>query len=437
MIFILYDFIQVIAFLVFLPKLVAKWVWQKDCSLFAYLGFLLPKAKPSKGLCFILYAVSVGEVKAISSLFFTMKKAYPSASFYIACRTKTGLEEAKRTLGSADEYFLLPFDFSWLSKKLMNRLSPDVVFVVEGDLWVNFLRAARKKGALLCLVSGKISLRSYQRFLCFSYCSRKIFSLFTLICAQNAIFAKRFIDLGANPSSTLVTGNIKLEVKKELLSKECLASLRKKLGIEKEDFVVVIGSTHAPEEEEVMKALKPLWIQFPQMKCAFVPRHKERCLEVKQFLSSLKLPFISFSDLKQKTGKEKVLLIDEMGLLSNLYQIADVAILGGSFDKFLKGHNIVEPIQVGTPVLFGPYMESQMDLVDLVLSFQAGMQLELIDVPFVIEKSIQDPSFLTSLRQNGRDLLLEIEGVALRAWTPIQQHIEMSNPCLTERDRKC
>lgn len=420
----IYGFTQLLAFLVFLPKLVLRWVLHKDRSLLAYLGFHLPKAKLSKELCFLLYAVSVGEVKAVASLFHKMKREYPSASFYIACRTTTGLEEAKRSLLAADDYFLLPFDFLFLSKRLMNRLSPDVVFVVEGDLWYNFLKTAKDHGSLLCLISGKISLRSYQRFSCFSFFSKKIFSCFTLICAQNSIFAKRFVDLGADASTVVVTGNIKLEAKKEILKNEDKVVLKRKLGIEEGDFVVVIGSTHALEEEEIIQALLPLWEKYPQMKCLLVPRHQKRFSEVKQMLVSQQLPFFSFSNFKQKTGKEKISLIDEMGLLADLYQIADIAIVGGSFDKSLKGHNILEPIQAGVPVLFGPYMESQTDLVDIVLSFQAGIQVDLSHLAYIVESSIKDPFFLVALREKGKNLLSSVEGTSLRTWSPVHAHIE-------------
>lgn len=423
MISLIYGFIQLLAFFVFLPKLVLRWVLYKDRSLLGYLGFCLPKAKISKELCFLLYAVSVGEVKAFASLFHKMKQEYPTASFYIACRTTTGLEEAKRSLLAADDYFLLPFDFLFLSKKLMNRISPDAVFVMEGDLWYNFLKTAKDRGSFLCLISGKISLRSYRRFSCFPFFSRRLFSLFTLICAQNSIFAKRFVDLGAVTSAVLVTGNIKLESKREFLKKEDKEALERRLGIETKDFVLVIGSTHAKEEEEIMKVLQPLWKKYPHMKCLIVPRHQKRFSEVKQMLTSHKLSFDCFSDLNERTGKEKILLIDEMGLLADFYQLADIAIVGGSFDKSLRGHNILEPIQAGVPPLFGPHMESQTDLVDLVLSFQAGIQVDLSHLVYIVECCMKDPSFLFALRGKGKNLLSSLQGASLRTWVPVQSHI--------------
>lgn len=399
-------------------------LFHKDHSLFAYLGFSLPKARSDFGPCFMFYAVSVGEVKAISSLFKEMKKSYPTASFYVACRTKTGLEEAKRSLGGAVSYFLLPFDFSWICKKLVNHLRFDALLVVEGDLWYNLLKAAREKGSLVCLISAKISLRSYKRFSLFPFFSKKLFGFFTLICAQNAVFAKRFIDLGADPSSVLVTGNIKLGVHKELLQNLDLISLRQKLGIEEKDFVIVVGSTHDPEEADILKAFRPLWSQFPHMKCLIVPRHPERFLEVRQLLSSEGIPFTSFSSLRKKTRLERVLLIDEMGLLSDLYQLADVAIVGGSFNFPLKGHNILEPIWVGSPVLFGPYMEDQADLVSLVLSFQAGLQVDISNLTSSLEFFMKDPEALASLKKKGKDLLLDVQGADLRTLDPLRRHIQ-------------
>ncbi|MBS0628522.1 MAG: hypothetical protein JSS09_09995, partial [Verrucomicrobia bacterium] len=295
MFFLLYDFIQILAAIVLLPKLIRKLLFDKDRSLVEYFGFSLPKARTGSGPCFMLYAVSVGEVKAISFLFKEMKKSYPTASFYIACRTKTGFEEAKRSLVGADSYFLLPFDFSWVCKKLIKRLRPSVLLVVEGDLWYNLLKTARKKGSLVCLISAKISLRSYKRFSLVPFFAKKLFGCFTLICAQNAVFAKRFVDLGVSPSSVIVTGNIKLGSHKELLQNLEVLSLRRKFGINEKDFVIVIGSTHAPEEVEIVEKLKPLWDLFPHMKCLLVPRHPERFAEVRRVLFFEDIPFVSFS----------------------------------------------------------------------------------------------------------------------------------------------
>lgn len=413
----LYDGIQYLGVLVLLPKLLWKAIFYKDKTLLCYLGFFIPKAKPSKGLCFLLYGVSVGEIKAFSSLFAKLKENEPSASFFVSSRTRTGLEEAKRSLTGASGYFLLPFDFSWAVNKLFRRIKPDVVLISEGDLWYNFLQEARRRDSLLCLISGKISSRSFKRFSWFPFFSKKLFGLFTLICAQNELFAKRFNALGA--PRVVVTGNIKLANQIELLSEADCVSLKDALGIKHEDFVIVIGSTHHPEEAKLLEVLFPLLKKFPFLKCLFVPRHPSRFPQVREILYSSEVPSISYSDLNQKTGHEQLFCIDKMGGLLSLYQIADLAIVGGSFESSLKGHNILEPIFAHVPLIFGPYMSDQKELVRQVLLHQAGLQVDLKELRALIENLIGNPSSLNALKEQEKEFSAQIADVLEKTWVPL------------------
>ena len=426
MFFFIYDCIQLLVVLAFLPRFLWSWIAQKKNQkksydrISAYLGFSLPKVKRKKGLSFLIYAVSVGETKAAALLFKKMKVLYPDAAFYIASRTETGHAEAKRSLKEAECHFYLPLDFSWNCKRLLKHLKPDVLLVIESDLWMNLLREAKKLDVLVVLVSGRISLRSYRRFLQVPFLAKKLFGFFDLICAQNTLFQSRFISLGVPSSKVLVTGNIKLDAERFPRHLENMACLKKKLGINEGDRVIVVGSTHDPEEERVLEALRSLWGVFPSLKMILVPRHPERFSKVEELLQKSSLPFVSFSRIQEKTGNEKVLLVDVMGELSSLYQIADLAITCGSFDKKLSGHNILEPILSGTPVLFGPYMKDQQGLVTLVLSFEAGLQLDLHELNSMVESLLSSSERLLKLKENGNRLILEIEGSSQKTLIPIQ-----------------
>jgi 3-deoxy-D-manno-octulosonic-acid transferase len=354
----------------------------------------------------------MGETKALSSLFFMIKDKYKTASIYIASRTITGSNEAKTSLPGADGYFLLPLDFSWNMKRLYKLLQPTGVIVVEGDFWYHFLQQAKTSNVFTCLVSGKISLRSYERFLRFPKFSHPLFSSFSLICAQNEVFKSRFIQLGAHSNAVCVAGNIKLETFSKRLSYDEKTSLKQRLGVAQEDFVLVIGSTHAPEEEKIIQEILPLWGKFPQLKCFVVPRHPSRFLQVNEFLGGKGLSFISYSNLAKKTGKERLISVDVMGLLATLYEIADLAIVAGSFDSRLKGHNIIEPIQKGAPVLFGPYMSDQTDFVSQVLTAGAGIQIGLESLADKLEELLQDVSQLKKLRMQGEEMLSSLESAS-------------------------
>ncbi len=368
----------------------------------------------------MLYAVSMGETKAASALFHQMKELYPQDQFYIVSRTRTGHAEAKKSIKEADGYFILPLDFSWGMKRFIKRLSPDVVINIESDFWLNFLRISKEFGALICLVSGRVSESSFKRFKTFPFFSKRLFSCFDLIAAQNELFKERFMSLGVDPSKISVTGNLKFDTPFTRIDKE---ELKRSLGLTQQDQVIVLASTHAGEEKALLKALSPLLEKVPHLKLIFVPRHPERFSSVENLLTASSFLMISYSRIQQKTGDEKLILIDAMGLLLSLYQIADLAIVGGSFLKHLNGHNIFEPIQAGSPVLFGPYMSDQKDLVECVLGAKAGVQVSLHNLPSQLESFLQDPFLRQQMCRQGEVLALQMRGASSRTCEVISKKI--------------
>jgi 3-deoxy-D-manno-octulosonic-acid transferase len=406
-----YDCIQFLGALAYTPKLL------KRKLLLKYLGFKLPPKTDKKGPSFLLYAVSMGETRALIPLFNQLKKNYPEGSFYIASRTETGHEEAKKSLPTADAHFILPFDFSWVSRSLLAHFAVDVLIVMEGDLWFNLLKEARKRGSLVILVSGKISERSYRRFLKVPFLAKRIFSLFDLITAQSEIFRERFTRLGANSFTTLATGNVKMGACPLIRGDD---SLLERLGLSKEGLFVVAGSTHEGEESLILDAFQVLWKRFPSLKLFLVPRHPERFAHVKELLEQRDICHLSFSSMKKSTGKEQVFLVDAMGYLASFYGIANIAIACGSFLPDYKGHNILEPIQSGCPVVFGPYMSNQQDLVELVLFAKAGLQVRPDGIASAITALLEDPLFLECLKQGGAKLLDDLQGSFRKTWDPIE-----------------
>ena len=411
MLYFFYDFIQCVLLLLILPKILWQNVFYgkfKHCMA-SYLTLSLPQVAVKKGRVFLIYAVSMGETRAAVSLFQQIKKKYPKDLFYILSRTETGHEEAKKSMKEADGHFLLPIDFSWSMKRFLKRLQPDVVILIESDFWMNFLRFSKKSGALLFLVSGKISLRSFERFKKIAVFSRKLFSFFDLICAQNALCQERFVQLGVDSSKVQVMGNLKFDA---FFSKVNTQILKQTLGIQEKDVVLIVASTHAQEEEAILNVLYPLYEKYPYLKVLVVPRHPERFSEVEDLIVKTSIPMISYSRIHEKNGDERVILVDAMGVLLSLYQIANFAILGGSFFKHLKGHNILEPIQSGIPVIFGPYMSDQKDLVEYVLTSQAGIQTSLERLLSQVQDLLRDLVFYRFMQKQGEALSLQIKGAS-------------------------
>jgi 3-deoxy-D-manno-octulosonic-acid transferase len=375
-----YDLALILLALIALPKLI--WDWFKlgkyRESLSQRLGITpLPFDLTPFNQVIWIHAVSMGETRAVISLFRLLKKQHPHAAILISSTTETGHAEAKRSMPEAEGHFFLPLDFSWVMKRVMRQIDPDLLILVESDFWYNLVSVAKKAGAQVAVVNGKVSERSAKRFTTFSLFTHRLFSNIDLLCVQSQRFADRFREMGIPASKIGVTGNLKFDAAPQKMSSSEKELFKKELGVSEKDRVIVIGSTHTAEEEMLLSALEPLWEKFPSLKIILVPRHPERFDSVAAFLEK-KYSWSRFSQPDQKKGK--VILIDAMGQLNRCFQISEIAIIGGSFVEGIGGHNIFEPVLLHVPVLFGPHMEGQRDLVDLVLSGHAGKQVNLSEL---------------------------------------------------------
>lgn len=399
--------------IVYFPKLLYDKIFRgKYTDSFSQrLGLNFPEINADGRYTIWVHAVSVGETKAVSSLVRRLKKRFHNPLIIISSTTETGHAEAKRCLACADYHVYLPFDLSFIIRPIIKKIKPDLVLVTETDFWYNFLEVSKEVGATTALVNGKLSKRSTRRFAYLKFFSKRLFALFDIICVQSDHHLPRFIKVGVPKVKVKVTGNLKLDDDYPDINEEELKAWKSELGIDESDKVVVIGSTHSPEEALFLEVFQKLWEKHPEIKLVIVPRHPERFEEVATILKSLNIPFTRFSNPRAKQGDEKVVLIDAMGLLRKCYQFADISFVGGSFIDHIGGHNILEPCWYGSPTLFGPNMESQPELVRLVKKFDAGIQLPLEKVaPTVLDLLYNNLSKREKLGEAGLLLAASSKG---------------------------
>jgi 3-deoxy-D-manno-octulosonic-acid transferase len=409
----MYNIVLLLLFLICLPK----WLWEAirykkhRRSFLEKLGFRLPSFN-LKGPVIWVHSISVGETKAVAPLIATIQEKTSHFSIVVSTTTETGQEEAKRSLKNIDQIFYLPFDFSWTIRKLVKKINPTLLILVEGDFWFNLVTHVPH----VALVNGKISEKSLSRFCKVPFFSRPLFQKIDLFCLQSHLFLNRFKLLGVDESRLIVTGNLKFDQPFPHIDKE---KWKHTLGLLPEDRVITIGSTHETEEENILTALLPLMDQFPTLKILIVPRHPERFSSIAALLEKKKIPFSLFSN---KDKKERVLLIDAMGILSTCYQLSELAIVGGSFVPHVGGHNIFEPAALGIPVLFGPHMEAQKNLVKTVLDAGAGSQVTLEDLREKVEALLLSPQ--PSMSKAGLKLAEQMHGATARTWEAIERLLE-------------
>ena len=405
----------------YLPKMRKYWrLWPKKMG-----GDFEGIQKGAVPLVWI-HAVSMGETKAIIYFAKLLHQKYPHIEFLITSITETGLEEAKRSLPFAKYHCFLPLDFSWIINPIVKRLKPDLVILSETDYWYNFLHAAKNSGASIAVINGKLSTRSQKRYKLLGPLLRSFFSPIDVFCVQTEEYKERLEKLNISQEKIFVTGNLKFDAPQETLKEEELQVLKNKFQIGHEDFVIVAGSTHETEEALILDTYKKLLPTYPQLKILFVPRHPERFQRVEKLFQDVCVPYVKWSTLYEYKGDKRLFLIDTMGFLKKCYQLADLAIMGGSFVSHVGGHNVLEPAFYGVPVIFGPHMYTQKEFTDLILGAGAGEQISNEQLTFSIENLIRDKEKHAAYSKQGKALTSDLKGTSERTLKVLEEKFQLS-----------
>jgi len=360
-----------------------------------------------------IHAVSVGETKAVQTLFRSLKHEHPNEFFLVTTTTQTGQTEARRCLPEADAIAFLPVDHRWNARRFAQTLRPKLFLLIESDFWPQLFKALKETGTKIVLVNGKLSERSSCRFARFPFFSQRLFEKIDLLIVQNEEHARRF-QLLAPPTKIHIGGNLKLDYQPTPID---LPFWQEKIPLARP--ALTLSCTHAPEEERLLDLI-PLDRYF----LFLAPRHPERFEEVAELLRGKKIPFYRWSRLDERRGGERVLLVDAMGRLPICYSLSRLAIVGGSFGSHVGGHNILEPCFYGIPVLFGPHMHAQEELAARVLRARAGLQIDLQGLPGMIERFFQIPTQERAMREAARALTEAGRGASAATQAILERYLK-------------
>ncbi len=409
---IFYELGLIVLALVAMPMFLYRLIFEKKyrSNILHRLGFDFPKINKQNRPLIWIHAASIGETKAIATLAKKIKIEWDNPIILISSVTETGHAEALKSIPEADFHAYLPFDFGWIIRPIVKRIQPNLVILSESEFWFNFLDASKKNKAKVVLVNGKLSLRSLNRFSKFHWAVDPFFNSIDLFCVQGELYAERFRQLGIPQEKISVTGNLKFDEKDDSMPPEEREQWRNTLGIDSNRPILVLGSTHDPEEKLFLDQLEEVWKKFPSLAVIIVPRHKERFNEVASLLDAQKIPFAIFS-LKTPCEGKKVLLMDAMGVLRKCYQIANIAFVGGTYTPKVGGHSIIEPARYGVPVIYGPYMYSQPDMIELVQRYKAGLQVPSEAVSATLIDLLSSPAKVSEMGASGLRMLADLQGI--------------------------
>ncbi len=327
-----------------------------------------------------LHGVSVGEVKAVMTLLPLLKERLRNCGFFITTTTTTGMSVLS-TLAEDESVVISYFPLGDLANavgRFLRLVEPKVFVSAEAEAWPYLLARLRKLGAKTLLVNARLYLDKKP------YWKKRVYSLiykdFDRILCQNEGALARFKSIGIPNEKLMVTGNIKHQANLERWTPAKLAEFREKLGW-KRSIVITAGSTHESDERIILSAFEKIKVGNEKPVLALVPRHPERGREVLQLTREMYFKAQRYSYYNEVFRPLSVLIVDEMGTLPNFYQIADIVILGGTFDPRVGGHNIVEPVSLEKPIIVGPNVDSIASEVKILREkdalIQAGNEEEL------------------------------------------------------------
>lgn len=307
----------------------------------------LPKRGDKRRIWF--HAVSVGEVVAAMPILRELRSAMPNHEIVLSVTTSSGHRTAReRAEGLFDYLIYFPIDVPRFTLGAMQQVRPDVVAIMETELWMNFLWAAKTFDVRTMLVNGRISDRAFPRSQRIKFYYQTLLRDMDRCLMQSDVDAERICALGAKDAEVL--GNCKFDQALEGLDAD-KAFWRSELGIDKTLPVVVVGSIRAEEFDFLAQAL-PLNAQV-----IVAPRHLEKSDDLERALGA----GVVRRSRGEKLGSASVLILDTYGELAKVYAVADIAIVGGGFAD-LGGQNIIQPLAHGKPVLHGRYMQNFRDV---------------------------------------------------------------------------
>ena len=247
--------------------------------------------------CVWLHAVSVGEVNLLATTINVLQSRRPEWQVVISTTTKTGYDLAVEKY--ADQtVFYCPLDFSWAVHAAMRRVRPDLLVLAELELWPNLILAAKRQGARIAIINGRLSANSFRGYRRIRPLVARVLRQIDLIAAQNQQTAERFQQLGAPRQAIEVTGSVKFDGAQTDRANPQTQALRALAGIAEGDTVLLAGSTQAPEEAYALAIFQALLTDHPRLRLVIVPRHPHRFDEVAQLLNRSNLPWQRRSELE-------------------------------------------------------------------------------------------------------------------------------------------
>lgn len=364
------------------------------------------------------HGASAGEVLAARSLYDLMKKEKPHLKAVFSTLTYTGRAAAKRAYPDCGVTYL-PIDMKRTVRRALTRFDPDLVVLMEGDIWPNFICEAKAAGARVVIVNGRFSKRSVKRYGQLGFFFSPAVKAIDLFCLRDNEQAENIAPLAVPDEKVLVTGSVKYDNLK-IKTDDALQRVRETLCFVPQQPVVVAGSTHEGEEEFLLD----LFSERHDFRLVIVPRYIHRAHDIQRLAEKRKLTICLFSDAasgETQPSAQDVIVVDTIGDLADIYQTASIAFVGGSLIP-RGGQNVLEPAGLGITVVLGPHTFDFKEDVDMLRAGDAVLEVaDGAELRNTVSALLDDPDRRDGIGERARKLILEKRGASKVTFDRIKQ----------------
>ena len=352
------------------------------------------------GLTVWVHAVSLGETRAAAVLLAPLRERLPGMRLLLTHGTATGRMAGAHLLQAGDVQTWQPWDTPGAVTRFLTHFQPSIGILMETELWPNLAALCQRAGVPLVLANARLSEKSLQRTLRLGWLARPAYRSLAAVWAQTDDDARRLTSLGAPVQG--VFGNLKFDATPDAAQLARGRAWRQALGRP----VAVFASSRDGEEEAFLKILRQKSHLDVDFKCSFapdsganevqwllVPRHPQRFAEVASLIESHGFGVSRRSQWVERLpagvpfGLPVIWLGDSLGEMALYYGLADVALLGGSFEP-LGGQNLIEAAACACPVVMGPHTFNFAEAADLAQTAGAALRVASLEQAVVTAQTL-------------------------------------------------
>lgn len=340
-----------------------------------------------------IHAASLGEAVIAENLLGHLRRRIPNP-FLVTTNTYYTRDLLRKRLGGGAIVRSLPFDLSSSLKRFMAASDFAALILVETEIWPNLIWIAGDRRIPVVIVNGRVSDATVGRYRRFAFFLERVLSSVDLVLAQSEEHAKRFVSLGMPPSAVVSTGNLKyyreIEGVPDVSGRGCVATF---------------GSIKEKELPLVASVICDLKRRFPRLLVYVAPREMGLVEAIEGELSK-SYNVTRYSTIKgSRPADGDVVLVDTVGDLMNIYRESAVAFVGGSLAPY-GGQNMLEPLFVGTPVVFGPHVDNFKAVAETIVANGAGCMVRDADALLsTMARILDDADMRRGLVEAGKRVL--------------------------------